>query len=269
MSSTNSNAEPKPRHVVPPVPSLGASIGIHARLQALRLMRGAKLKLALAATVPMVAAVGIAANFGDDPLDTLRNGYRLALFGLLGYLLPFLFASGAISEEVESRTFTYLASRPASRLGMVFGKWLTGVAFSAALLSGAAIIMHVSALASSPTLFVDELGMLGRTVGALTLLSAGYCALTMFFGALLPSAAGLVGGLYLAIIEFIMGLLGPGYLPLLTLHHHTLLLSGASPDLEPVVQLSVAAALVLAFTLIWIGLAALAVVPREFREGSG
>ena len=266
---SSANTEPKPRHVVPPVPSLGASITIHARLQALRLLRGAKLKLALAATLPMVAAVGIAANLGDDALDTLRSGYRLALFGLLGYLLPFLFASGAISEEVESRTFTYLASRPASRLGMVFGKWLTGVAFSATLLGGAAILMHISALASSPTLFVDELALLGRTIGALTLLSAGYCALTMFFGALIPSAAGLVGGLYLAIIEFITATLGPGHLPLLTLHHHTLLLSGANPDLEPVVRLSVALALVLAFTLIWLGLAALAVVPREFREGSG
>ena len=90
----------------------------------------------------------------------------------------------------------------------------------------------------------------------------------MFFGALIPSAAGLVGGLYLAIIEFITATLGPGPLPLLTLHHHTLLLSGANPDLEPVVRLSVALALVLAFTLIWLGLAALAVVPREFREGS-
>lgn len=263
------STEPKPRHVVPPVPSLGASIAIHARLQALRLMRGAKLKLALAATVPMVIAVGVAANFDEDALESLQSGYRLALFGVLGYLLPFLFASGAISEEVEGRTFTYLASRPASRLGMVFGKWLTGVAFSATLLASAAIIMHVSALASSPTLLVDQLPLLGRTIGALTLLSAGYCALTMFFGALLPAAAGLVGGLYLAIIEFIMGSLGPGYLPLLTMHHHVLLLSGASPDLEPVVKLSVAAALVVAFTLIWIGLAALAVVPREFREGAG
>ena len=40
MSAASTEAEP--RHVVPPVPSLGASIGIHARLQALRLMRGAK-----------------------------------------------------------------------------------------------------------------------------------------------------------------------------------------------------------------------------------
>lgn len=266
---SNASTDVKPRHVAPPVPSLGASIGIHARLQALRLMRGAKLKLAIAATLPMVIAVGVSANFSDDALETLRSGYRLALFGVLGYLLPFLFASGAISEEVESRTFTYLASRPASRLGMVFGKWITGVAFSAALLGAAAILMHVGALAKSPTLLVDQLALLGRTIGALTLLSAGYCALTLFFGALIPPAAGLAGGLYLAIIEFIMSTLGPGYLPLLTLHHHTLLLSGADPDLEPVVKLSVAAALVLAFTLVWIGLACLAVVPREFREGAG
>lgn len=263
------STEAKPRHVVPPVPSLGASIGIHARLQALRLMRGAKLKLAVAATLPMIIAVGVSANFADDALETLQSGYRLALFGVLGYLLPFLFASGAISEEVESRTFTYLASRPASRLGMVFGKWLTGVAFSAALLAAAAILMHVSALAKSPTLLVDQLALLGRTIGALTLLSAGYCALTMFFGALIPAAAGLVGGLYLAIIEFIMGSLGPGYLPLLSLHHHALLLSGADPDLEPVIKLSVALALMLAFTLSWVGLCCLAVVPREFREGAG
>lgn len=266
---STASTEAKPRHVAPPVPSLGASIGIHARLQALRLMRGAKLKLAVAATLPMVIAVAVSANFSDDALDTLRSGYRLALFGVLGYLLPFLFASGAISEEVESRTFTYLASRPASRLGMVFGKWLTGVAFSATLLGAAAIFMHVGALAKSPTLLVEQLALLGRTIGALTLLSAGYCALTMFFGALIPAAAGLVGGLYLAIIEFIMSTLGPGYLPLLTLHHHTLLLSGADPDLEPVVKLSIAVALVLAFTLVWIGLACLAVVPREFREGAG
>ncbi|MCA9535963.1 MAG: ABC transporter permease [Myxococcales bacterium] len=274
MSSTSSSkAAPQstlaPRRAVPPAPSLGASILVHMRLQQLRLRRGAKLKLALAATLPMVVAVALSANLGDDAVGALEGGYKFALFLLLGYLLPFLFASGAISEEVESRTFTYLAARPASRLGMVIGKWLTATLFSASLLVGAAILMHVSALAASPTVFVDQLPLLGRTIGAVLLLSAGYSALTMFFGALVPPAAGIVGGLYLAIFEFIMGEMGPGHLPLLTMHHHALLLSGADPNLEPVVQLPIAFALVTGFTLVWLVLTALVVVPREFREGSG
>jgi hypothetical protein len=242
---------------------------VHARLQRLRLMRGSKLKLALAATVPMVVAVALSANLGDDAVGALRGGHKFALFLLLGYLLPFLFASGTISEEVESRTFTYLASRPASRLGMVVGKWLTATLFSAAILGAAAVLMHISALAVSPTAFVDELPLLARVLGSVLLLSAGYSALTMFFGALVPPAAGVVGGLYLAIFEFIMGELGPGYLPLLTMHHHVLLLSGVDSGLEPVVRLPIAFALVVGFTLVWLALTALAVVPREFREGSG
>ncbi|MCA9575681.1 MAG: ABC transporter permease [Polyangiales bacterium] len=274
MSSATSKATAHgdgapPARRVPPAPSLGASIAVHARLQVLRLRRSAKLKLAVGATLPMVAAVALSANLGDDAVGALRGGYKFALFLLLGYLLPFLFASGAISEEVESRTFTYLASRPASRLGMVVGKWLTATLFSAALLGGAAVLMHISSLATSPTVFVDELGLLGRTLGAVLLLSAGYSALTMCFGALVPPAAGIVGGLYLAIFEFIMGEMGPGYLPLLTMHHHALLLSGTDSGLEPVVELPIAFALMAGFTLVWLALTAVAVVPREFREGSG
>jgi ABC-type transport system involved in multi-copper enzyme maturation permease subunit len=253
----------------PPAPNLAASISIHARLQARRLVRSAKLNLAIAAALPLVAVVGIAANSEFDAVEALKSGYQLALFRLLAYLLPFLFASGTIAEEVEGRTFTYLASRPAGRVGLVLGKWLAAWGFSAGLLAGTAVLMHIVALAASPTQFVEQLSVLARTIAALTLLAGSYSALTMFFGALVPAAAGLAGGLYIAIVEFIMAIFPLGNLPLLTLNHHALRVSHINPDLDPAVAFPVSLGLLVVGTLGWLVLCLVAVVPREFREGSG
>ena len=116
MSSATSKATAHgdgapPARRVPPAPSLGASIAVHARLQVLRLRRSAKLKLAVGATLPMVAAVALSANLGDDAVGALRGGYKFALFLLLGYLLPFLFVyNGALLLRGDTATHALVAA---------------------------------------------------------------------------------------------------------------------------------------------------------------
>ncbi|MEK7366568.1 MAG: ABC transporter permease, partial [candidate division NC10 bacterium] len=60
----------------------------------------------LATLIIVVGAVATRYIAEDSvPADVAESALQRGFFGILAYLLPFLFAAGAISEEVESRTF--------------------------------------------------------------------------------------------------------------------------------------------------------------------
>ena len=267
MTETTEAARGGARALVgaPPLPSFGAAFAAHARLAVVRTRRGAKLKLALAAIIPITALVIAAANYVDDPQGAFRGGVLGGLFTVLAYLLPFLFGAGAIGEEVTGRTVGYLLARPSSRLSLVLARWSVATAFSAGALALTVLVMHLGVYATSPAGLVDHPGEAARAAGSLTLLAAAYSALTLFFGAAFPRTAGLAGGLYLACVEFVVAHM-PFSFPLLALNHHARNLSGIDPGLDPTVPTSVSLAVLLACVALWLGLAVVAVVPREFEH---
>lgn len=186
----------------PPTPSFGASVAAVFRLQMRRLIRGRKLRLAVVALVlVLVAVLGARYAASADPAEVVRQGTDWGFFTLLVFLLPFLFTAGAVAEEVESRTFSFLSSRPVGRFATTIGKYLAGMAFTIGLLWAGLLLMHVLAFVTEPSAMIDELPATLRAMGAIGLLSLFYGALCLFWGSLIPEAAGIVSTLHLALIE--------------------------------------------------------------------
>jgi len=257
----------------PPVPGLGAATAAVFRLQVTRLVRGKKLRLGALVTGLVVLAV-LAGRYAQDTMEAsavVEEGISLGFFTMLVYLVPFLLTSGSIAEEVESRTFTYLSTRPIGRLALTLGKYLAGVALGAGLLVAGLLLLHVGAYLTTPTPMIDELPSTLRAIGAVLLLTLLYGAICMFWGAIATEAAGIVSFLYLAVVEFAFGLL-PGIFRFISMNYHASQLAGLPkggirPDLVPDVEAWGPLAAIVVMTLAFLGFAAMTVSMSEYRFG--
>ncbi|MDQ3035610.1 MAG: hypothetical protein M3Y87_24605 [Myxococcota bacterium] len=257
----------------PPVPDLGTATLAMLRLSWTRLVRGRKLRLGIVATVLVVVAA-IAARYaaeGSAATDVVEAGVRVGFFGLLVYLLPFLFTSGTIAEEVESRTFSFLALRPAGRIAVALGKYIAGAGMSVILLAGGVLLLHVAAYATEPTPMIDELPGTLRTIGAITLLALCYSAICMFWGSLAVQASGLVSALHLATLEFGLsfwpGFLRFGSMSYLAAQIAGLPKGGFAPDWVPDIETWVCGVVIATVTLLFVGFATLVVRTSELGFG--
>jgi ABC-type transport system involved in multi-copper enzyme maturation permease subunit len=255
------------------VPSFGAAVAAHARLGFVRTVRGRKLRLGGIATALVVIAAVAARYRVDDaePAEVVRTAVRLGFFWMLAFLLPFLFASGAVAEEVENRTLTFLATRPSGRIALTMGKLLVSWTFSAGLLVVGVLLLHVGAYATEPSDMIDELGTTMRYAGALALLAACYCAICLFWGALVVEASGLISTLHLASLEFVFGFL-PGVARFLSMNYFCQQLAGLprggfGTDWVPDLSLGVCGAIVACVTLVFIAASALVVETSEVGFG--
>lgn len=257
----------------PPAPGLAAATAAIFRLQWKRLVRGKKLRLGAVVVALVVVAVVIARYAQSEavPKDVLRDGISLGFFTLLVYLIPFLLTSGAIAEEVEARTFTFLASRPVGRLAITLGKYLAGVAMAAGLLVAGLLVMHLATFLTTPTPLFEELPGTLRAMGAVVLLCMLYGAICMFWGAVATEAAGVVSALYLGIVEFAFGSL-PGVFRFVSMNYLATQLAGLPkggirPDLVPDVEVWVPLAAIVPMTIFFLIVGAAAVAASEYRFG--
>lgn len=263
----------KPRSEPPPVPSSFTAAKAVFRLQWRRLIRGKKLRLG-AIVVALVLFAIMAARYADsttDPAEVVSQGTTLGFFTLLVYLIPFLLTSGAVAEEVESRTFTYLSSRPVGRFAIAMGKYAAGVAMAAALLGVGLLLLHIGAYITTPSPMIDELPGTLRAIGAVLLLTLLYGAICMFWGAIVPEAAGIVSFLYLAVMEFALGFM-PTVFRFVSMNYHATQLAGLEkrglmpesvPDVDPQWPLLAIAVM----TLLFLFFGALTVSASEYRFG--
>lgn len=256
-----------------PAPDLMTSIAAVYRIAWTRLVRGRKLLLGAGATLLIVIA-GVATRYlaeDADPADTVEGTVRIGFFGMLAYLLPFLCASGAISEEVEARTFPYLAMRPTGRFALTMGKWLAASSMGALVLGIGVIVLHVACYASEPSDMIDELTSTLRIVGALTLLVFCYSAICLFWGALVVEAAGVMAALHLAFLEFGIGSLPTafrfGSMNYLASQLAGLPKGGFRPDWVPDIETWVCGLVVGAVMGLFLTLAAVVVESSEFGYG--
>lgn len=242
-----------------------------ARFSARRTLRGKKLGLALVSTILVVGTVIVSryAASDADAAEVMEIGTRWGFFGLLAYLLPFLFTAGNIAEEVESRTFIYLASRSVGRIPIVLGKYLAGVGFAAACLLMGLLLLHIGVYATSPAGLVDALPETARAGGALLLLTFFYGGVCSFWGAVIPEAGGIVATLHLAIIEFIFGWM-PGVFRLLSMSFMARQLAGLEKgglmvDTVPTIEPLAAASMLFASAAALIVVTCAAVQLSEYR----
>lgn len=257
----------------PSAPGFATAVGAVFRFTVLRLLRGRKLRFAIVALVLVVGATLIARYVVDpeDPRGLVEDAIGRGFFGLLGYLLPFLFASGAIAEEVDARTLPYLLLRPTGRAALTLGKYAAGVSLSFALLAGGVLVLHAGAYATRPSTMVEGLGETLRMMGALGLLTLCYCAICLFWGSLVTEAAGLMATIHLGALEFAMGLM-PFALRFVSMNHWTrriagLPMGGFLVDTVPDVDLPVAFAVVSGVTLAFLVGAVLVVRSSQFGLG--
>ncbi len=265
----------------PPPVSLGTGAAVIFRMQVRRLVRSRKLRLGVVACALVVFAV-VAARYaslrdvGPDravelATEAIQSGFQWGFFKLLVFLLPFLLTSSAIAEEVEGRTLTFLTTRPVSRTAIALGKFTAGAAIALGLVVSSGLLLHFLGYATEPTALFDSLGATLRVLGALTLLVFTYCSMCIFWGALLPEAAGIVSALYLAVVEFLAAGM-PGLFRCVSMNYLAQQIAGfppggLMPEAAPSVPVHIGAPVIATVGLLFLVLAVITVQFSEYRFG--
>ena len=148
-------------------------------------------------------------------------------------------------------------------------KWAAGALFGVALVVGATLVLHVAAYATEPSALVEELGGTLKAAGALALLTLFYSSLCTFWGAVAPEAAGIISALYLAVIEFLFGLL-PGYFRCISMNYLGQQLAGLEKgglmaESAPDVPMMIGASVIAMMAILFLGFAAMVVQISEYR----
>lgn len=241
------------------------------QLELKRYLRGRKLWIALVAAL-CVVLVGIAVRYGlktDNPVDATQKLFALG-WRMLVFLLSFLFASGAVSDEVEARTIAYLTLRPVNRIVLLLGKYLAACSVTVAILVSSVLIAHIACFAASPSELVDKLKDTARVAGVMAYLSFGMCAICLMWSTLVSDAAGILATFHLVVLEF--GLAFVPVMQLATLNFHARLL--ADPDaaatassLSIIPGAPVSLAVMGVMSLLYLGVAALVFASSEYHWG--
>jgi ABC-type transport system involved in multi-copper enzyme maturation permease subunit len=122
----------------------------------------------------------------------------IALLGLL------LWATPAVSTELEGKTWIYLAVRPAGRDCVLVGKYLAAVAWSA-LAAWLGLTLSVAIIARDYEL-PQPLLLWAVLTGLLGLSCLAYGALYCFLGVVFRKRAMVIAVAYTLIFEFVVGL---------------------------------------------------------------
>ncbi len=265
-STSNSNLDAAPT----PHSSLGATLAVFG-LQIRRTRVGRK-PIVAAVSVVLVLAAAIITRYTSEQVtahDAVERALQYGVFGLLVFILPFLFSAGSISEEVESRTFVYLTARAVGRWNVVLGKYLAGTWFVWLFLMGAVALLYVGAFASHPRELLELGEELVRVISALTFLAFLYTAVCLFWGTLVPEAGGILSAVYLASVEF-GGAWLPGPLRLMSMNYQAQQIAGLPKggllaEYAPNVSEGWAAAAAIALTMIFLAVAMVITRHREYR----
>ncbi|MCC6877921.1 MAG: ABC transporter permease [Sandaracinaceae bacterium] len=211
----------------PPVPSFVDGVMASVRLSYLRVLRGRKLRVVAIATLVVILFPAIVALLDRDAdrAVVVTQGFNWGFFRLLLFLAPILMSSGAIADEVEERTLSFLTMRPTSRWALLLGRWLVSTGAAVAVIVLGVLLLHVIAYLTEPREMIDQLGSTARIAGASTLLVITYSSICLLWGVLVPEAATLLSVLYLGVIELCFGVV-PGVLRFFSMSHFARELAG-------------------------------------------
>lgn len=259
----------------PALPTFAQSTASVFQFQWLRITRGKKLRFGVVAVLLVVIGV-LAARYAGTPSEvasTFKSGVRLGFQLMLVMLLPFLFMSGAIAEEVEGRTFVYLASRPTSRAALTAGKFLAGTLAASVLTAVGLLVLYVGCFVTTPAAMGEHFREFARALLATELLVFSYSAICLMWGAIAVEAAGIVSALYLVVVEFAFSFVP--VLKLISLNYLASAVSGDRPEpselfsrFEFVVPGWIATAVIVGVGFLFYGLASLVIRMSEYRASN-
>jgi ABC-type transport system involved in multi-copper enzyme maturation permease subunit len=243
----------------------GASpIAILARLTWLRLRRGrAKWVSALLALTPPVLGLLLELDESLDPGDRWKLVLYLSLVPVL--LATALHLASAVGDELESRTYTYLWSRPMPRRALIFGKLLgtlpmVAVAFFVSITVLWAVIWQGDAGA--------HLGELGRALFGVAGAIVASAALALVAGTFFPRYPLAIMLGYVLIGDQLLSIV-PAVRQLSITYQAGQLAGVAMPGMPMDGTLTSGLVTLLALTAVWLGLALWRVERTEYALPDG
>jgi ABC-type transport system involved in multi-copper enzyme maturation permease subunit len=154
-------------------------------------------------TVFPVLIVTLVRSVAIEPLP--REPWILLLFALtpmvVSMLGTFLWATPAVSAELEGRSWVYLATRPGGNTAVLLGKYLAAVTW----VLPAALLGLAMAVALVP---LDDAWQIGLIIARITCLSCpAYAAVYLLIGALFPKRAMALAVAYTLLFEFVISMI--------------------------------------------------------------
>ncbi len=232
--------------------------------------RGVWLALAMLALAVASALVATATDYGG--ITFFKQ--TLALF--VRFLTPFimaLLASHAVAEEVQAKTITYLFSRPIPRWSLPVGKYLGSVCVAAPLLCLSLVLIYLIGLASYPGEIAAELPVLLQGLVATCLGAVLFGAVATAFGTMITGHPFVVNLIFLLISEVGISQV-PGWTKLVSMTVHLQAVAGiydAKTTMtisDPELSAAVSTFVVLAVSVVWLGLAVGWVGSSEYKTES-
>jgi len=227
--------------------------------------------LALVVGVLVLICIGATryAVSGSDPVQVFRTGLRWGGLRLMIFVLPFLFATGVISEEVEHRTMVYLTTRPVSRISLGLGKYLVAGSLVGGLMIAFIVLLHLICFATAPTPMIAQLGFTAKACAVALVLSLSYSGVCFAASAAVPGAPGVIAAIYLGGFEFAASF-APGAIRVVSANFHAQELlgyeaAGILPDSVPAVSPEVSVAVLFIPLVLGLLTGLLALLGAEFE----
>jgi ABC-2 type transport system permease protein len=161
--------------------------------------------LALLFALPAALAVlvrSFSRGVSEDVLQTTLIFYLIPQ--ALAPLAALLYATGAIQDEVEEQTLTYLLVRPLPRAALYVTKLLAALVTTSLLAAAGTTVVYVAVYWGTPQLWGDVLpGRVAKAAALFALAQVGYCSV---FGiiSLITRQSLIAGVAYIVAIEGIL-----------------------------------------------------------------
>jgi len=235
-----------------------------------RLNLGAKLVWVI---LGLLALPMLAAGFSLATESAGLSFFKHELSAYLRFIVPFImamFASSAVAEEVQDKTITYLYSRPIRRWSLPAGKYLGGLALTVPLVAVSLAVVFLICMLEAPSLIVDELPVLGRSVLVVALAAVYYGAVATAFGTIFTRYPFVATMVYFFVVEVGLSSM-PGRFKVVSTAIHLQVLAGLyKPKTtmfvsDPILTAWVSLAVVTVMTLVWLVLSVAWVQNAEYR----
>ncbi len=184
--------------------SLWASTRVYARLAWLSLKRGRLLWICAALALLPALASGVLLAEGNGGRDLYDNLLEIYFYFVVPFV-PTLLLASAVGDEVDGKTYTFLFARPAPRLALLLGKWLSSTIAAAAIIGAAVALAWGLSMTRLSTEFGPELVHFLRSEAAALLGVVVFGALAITIGSVFVKHPLVAALIYWLAVEATLG----------------------------------------------------------------